>query len=602
MATKSLTFDIFGRDRTASKTIRGVGDEVDRASGRFSGFGAVAGVALAAVGAAAATFAVDSVKAYAEAEEAQMGLESTLERFPRLADTNIEKLQELNEALMNKTRFDDDAIATGQAVLGQFELTGQQLEELTPLMLDYAQKTGKDLPTAAEDLGKALLGQGRSLKDIGIDFEDTGTAAGNFDALVEGLRGQVGGFAEESAGTTLGKLDQLKNKFGEIQEAVGEELSDPLITVMDTLADSGALEGTATAVGDIATEFAELEEDTKFLSDFIEDMAGFGDFVDDVKRWGDTFANIGNPDVQAGLVEDQQERGGLAGGWLDFWEGWSELWGAKVPGATEDGMESARRGMGGGFSGMTGDMSVFEEATKGKWSGMWGAVDSDTRTGMGNVNSSASGGIGVIGGTLAGISPIAGGAFMAAWLAAQTATNSGWTGVDGSTRSGMGTVGGTLSGFRGVVEGPFAGASSWLISAGGNIVSGLVSGIGSMVGAAASAAATLAQNVVTGAKAALGIRSPSRVFDREVGRYIPAGLAQGILGNRGVVDDAIESLVNIPEVGMMVGATGTSAASVSASSAPKVYITGVAVTDQIRVEIEQNGRREKVALESGRRK
>ena len=63
---------------------------------------------------------------------------------------------------MNKTKFDDDAFASGQAVLAQFKLSGKQIENLTPLLADYAAKTGKDLPTAAETLGKSFLGNTRA--------------------------------------------------------------------------------------------------------------------------------------------------------------------------------------------------------------------------------------------------------------------------------------------------------------------------------------------------------------------------------------------------------------------------------------------------------
>ena len=44
----------------------------------------------------------------------------------------------------------------------QFGLTGKQIEDLLPLVADYAAKTGKDLPDAATTLGKALLGNTRA--------------------------------------------------------------------------------------------------------------------------------------------------------------------------------------------------------------------------------------------------------------------------------------------------------------------------------------------------------------------------------------------------------------------------------------------------------
>ena len=556
MASKSLTFDIFGRDRTASKAIRGVGDSVDHAAGRFSGFKVAAGIALAAVGAAAGRFAVDSVKAYAEAEEAQIGLEDGLKRFPRLADTNIGKLRELNTALMEKTRFDDDAIASGQTVLAQYELSGQQLEELTPLLLDYAQKTGKDLPTAAEALGKAILGQGRALKDIGIDFQDTGTAAGNFDQLVGALRGQVGGFAEESAGTAAGKLDVLTNKFGEMQEAVGAELTDPLITLMDTISDSGAVEGTATAVGDIATAFSDLEKETGWIGDFADDLGQVQDMIDDIKAASEALGS-GDFTKMGDWAAEEFGEGGIFGSifggeWFKnppvppLPENLRGMFG-EAETETETGAENMRRGMGGGMSAMSGDISVFDQGTRGTWSGMFGDLEGRTSSGFGTIGGTTAGGVSGLGTTMGGLSPLAGTAFGSAFALAQALTGSGWGGVDGRTRAGMGTVGSTMGGFRGVVEGPFAGASGWLISAGGNIVRGLVSGIGSMVGTAARAAAELAANVVEGAKSALGIQSPSTVF-REIGEFVGQGFELGVNDMQPSVRASIDAMVATPSV------------------------------------------------------
>ena len=220
----SLVFRLVGDVSDGVRALKGAGDEAEKTEGRMSRFGRVAAVGLLAAGAAAGKFAADSVAAYTESQTSAQQLQDAFARFPALADTNISKLQELNSALALKTKFDDDATASGQAVLAGFKLTGTQIADLTPLLQDYAAKTGKDLPTAAKDLGKAVLGQGKSLKAIGLNLKDTGTAAGNFDQLMNGLRTQVGGFAEGEGKTAAGQAAILSNQFGEIQENVGAKL------------------------------------------------------------------------------------------------------------------------------------------------------------------------------------------------------------------------------------------------------------------------------------------------------------------------------------------------------------------------------------------
>lgn len=220
MSDTSLIFTVLGRDRASAVL------------GRVA---TAAKVAFAIAATAVAAFAVSSVKAYAEAQTAQAKLTDAYERFPGLADTNIDALRQLNSELAKKTRFDDDATATGQAVLAQFKLTGSQVQALTPLMQDFAAKTGKDLPSAAEALGKALLGQGRGLKAIGVNFKDTGSLSGNYAALMDVLRDKVGGFAEKEGKTAAGQAAILENQFGELKEQTGEMLLPSLMKLVGVL-------------------------------------------------------------------------------------------------------------------------------------------------------------------------------------------------------------------------------------------------------------------------------------------------------------------------------------------------------------------------------
>ena len=235
MTEKTIKLLLVGEDKSASTTLKGVGDEAEKAGGKFDGMSVAAGAALVAASAAVIDFGKASVESFRDADKSQRELEDAYRRFPAVADVPIDKLRELNQAIQDKTGADADDIASGQAVMAQYGLTGQQIADLTPLLDDYAVKTGKDLPSAAEDLGKAMLGQGRALKDVGIDFNDTGSVAGNFEQVMGGLRTQVGGFAEGEASSAEGKLRQLETNFGDVQEAVGEQLLPVLIALGDGL-------------------------------------------------------------------------------------------------------------------------------------------------------------------------------------------------------------------------------------------------------------------------------------------------------------------------------------------------------------------------------
>ena len=169
--------------------------------------------------------------AAADAEQSAIRLQFALDQFPATADTNAEALYALNEALAQKTQFDDDAYASGQAVLAQYGLTGEQIKQLTPLLGDYAAKTGVDIATAAEQLGGALLGQGRSLKQVGIDFVDGGSVAANYEQIMAGLTSQVGGFAEQQGTTATGANAIFQNSIGELFESIGQDLLPIMVEV-----------------------------------------------------------------------------------------------------------------------------------------------------------------------------------------------------------------------------------------------------------------------------------------------------------------------------------------------------------------------------------
>ena len=257
MAAKTLTFTLIGKDGSASRAIQGVGRAAGGLTKVFAGVGAAIAGAFAV--ARIVNFAKATVTEFAAAQDAQNRLSFAFAQFPSLLGANIEGLRTLNEEMARTTKFDDDAFAAGQATLAQYGLTEQQLRDLTPLLADYAARTGKELPDAANDLGKAILGQGRALKEVGIDFQDAGSAGANFDQIVSGLRQQVGGFAASEGATFVGQLAILKNGFGEVKERIGGLFAPALLLISDVLYDSvlPALDTLVDKIGPDVQEFFE---------------------------------------------------------------------------------------------------------------------------------------------------------------------------------------------------------------------------------------------------------------------------------------------------------------------------------------------------------
>lgn len=70
-----------------------------------------------------------------------------------------------------------------------------------------------------------------------------------------------------------------------------------------------------------------------------------------------------------------------------------------------------------------------------------------------------------------------------------------------------------------------------LASTGKNIINGLIGGISSMAGAVKDAVTGIAGKIKDGFTGFFDINSPSKVMKNDVGRWIPAGIADGIIGN-----------------------------------------------------------------------
>ena len=83
-----------------------------------------------------------------------------------------------------------------------------------------------------------------------------------------------------------------------------------------------------------------------------------------------------------------------------------------------------------------------------------------------------------------------------------------------------------------------------MVSIGRNIIQGLINGVTSAAGALASKMKSIAQSALAGAKAALGIKSPSRKFRDEVGKWIPLGIAEGIENNSKTLYSTLNNMAN----------------------------------------------------------
>jgi hypothetical protein len=239
--------------------------------------GAVVTGALAAAGAgvvALGGFLATSVKAASDAEDIQAQLGAVLKSTGGVAGVTADQVNNLAGLYGRLTKFEDDAIVSGENMLLTFTNIGSNVfPDAAKTMLDMSQAMGTDLKGSAIQLGKALNNPTEgitALTRVGVAFTDQQKKqiealqkAGKMEEaqaiILKELQTEFGGAAVAAGKTFAGQLTILKNSFGNIQETVGGALLPVLTKLATTMTEKlanpkvlAAIEGFATGVADFA--------------------------------------------------------------------------------------------------------------------------------------------------------------------------------------------------------------------------------------------------------------------------------------------------------------------------------------------------------------
>lgn len=192
-------------------------------------------------------------------------------------------------------------------------------------------------------------------------------------------------------------------------------------------------------------------------------------------------------------------------------------------------------------------ISTVLAAINGDWSGVWEGIQNIVSSVWNGIQSIVSGAINAVSGVISSVLNGISGIFSSVWNGIKGAVSNAWSGITSAVSSGVSSMMNFITSIPSRIMGVFSGAGSWLLSAGQNIIQGLINGIKNAIGGAISAVKDAVGGIIDGAKSLLGIASPSKVFDREIGRMIPAGLGRGVSENERAairpVEDMVDSLL-----------------------------------------------------------
>ena len=182
-------------------------------------------------------FGKASYKAFEEAEQNAVKLTNAVKQVGG-SSSDLQALMKQSEDLQNKGIFSDDATQQIQTQALQFGLTAKQVQEMTPIVEDFASATGQSVDSAMQSVLMGTNGMMRGLKAYGLNLQDTGDKSKNLQQVMGALGEKFAGTNELLAKTTsAGQIEQFKNQVDDLQESIGGALAGALTKVLPYIID-----------------------------------------------------------------------------------------------------------------------------------------------------------------------------------------------------------------------------------------------------------------------------------------------------------------------------------------------------------------------------
>ena len=230
--------------RTAN-AIQGFGKKMNSMAVSAAKFGAglaAAGYAMAVAG--IKQLADQSVEAAKVQLMAETQLEATLKNVTAITERGagaVEKaaagLKAYAGELQNAGVIGDEVTLSGMSQLAMYQMTDDQIKQLSGGMLDLLAKqkglnaTQEDAVSIANAIGKAYSGNVNALSRVGIKLTEAeqnaikfGDANQRSAAIAQILQSRVGGVNAALAKTDMGKQQQAMNAYGDMLEEIGKKL------------------------------------------------------------------------------------------------------------------------------------------------------------------------------------------------------------------------------------------------------------------------------------------------------------------------------------------------------------------------------------------
>ena len=265
MAERKLSIVFAGDPGPAKKAFGEVESSGGRLQGKLSsiasGLGSVfkaaaAGAAVAAAGVAA--FVKGGVDSLINLEKITAQTNAVIKSTGGAAGVSADHIASFADSIEKATGIEAESIMQGQNLLLTFTNIkngvgegNDVFDQATSILADMSTALGTDASTSAVQLGKALndpIKGVTALSKVGVSFTEqqkaqikamaeAGDVAGAQKVILGELNKEFGGSAKAFGDTTAGKIEKLKNRVGDFQEALAAGLLPVIDKVTTWLAD-----------------------------------------------------------------------------------------------------------------------------------------------------------------------------------------------------------------------------------------------------------------------------------------------------------------------------------------------------------------------------
>lgn len=151
----------------------------------------------------------------------------------------FDRIKEKVESLTQQFQYlkEADVTTTFSKLISYGKLTEKQMDDLLPVIINFAAQQRIDLPQATDLVTQALEGNSRALKTYGINLSATNTPAERLRVIMTELKSKVDGAGEAFEKTAAGGVAVAREQFNKAAEDLGTNLLPILAKTMNVIND-----------------------------------------------------------------------------------------------------------------------------------------------------------------------------------------------------------------------------------------------------------------------------------------------------------------------------------------------------------------------------